>query len=65
MKEEAEPLAKIAKQAIEAEDLLCEQIRSVINTAFGSKVTVGVDVKLRSNHVSFQVTGCWNLPKDS
>jgi hypothetical protein len=65
LNEETTSLAKTAKQAMDAQHSFCEQIRSAINSAFGCKVAVGVNVKIRKDHVDFDVSGCWILPKDS
>jgi hypothetical protein len=60
-KEEATPLSKAARQVIEAEDSLCEQIRSVLKSAFGGNVTIGISVKPAGDHINFNVQGEWYL----
>jgi hypothetical protein len=63
--EETALLAEAAKCAIEAEDTLCEKIRTSLNTAFGSKVVIGVRLKKGRDCINFDITGCWSLPRNS
>jgi RNase adaptor protein for sRNA GlmZ degradation len=56
---------KIAAQnAVDAQNMLCEQLRAAINSAFGDKIVSGVSVKVTGIGVKFEVMGGWELPRD-
>jgi RNase adaptor protein for sRNA GlmZ degradation len=58
------PIKIAAQHAIEAENVLQEQLRATINSAFGDRVVTNISVKLTGIGVRFEVVGHWDLPKD-
>lgn len=64
MKESITPLRTAAQQAIEADNILCEQLRVAINSAFGYKVVTSVRAEPTGIGIKFEVAGRWELPED-
>jgi RNase adaptor protein for sRNA GlmZ degradation len=58
------PMKIAAQNAVDAKNMLCEQLRAAINSAFGDKVVSGVLVKVTGIGVRFEVMGGWELPRD-
>jgi hypothetical protein len=58
------PLRIAAQQAIEAEKLLCEKLRTAINSAFGDKVVSKIRATPTEIGINFEIVGHWELPDD-
>jgi hypothetical protein len=58
------PLRTAAQQAIEADNILCEQLTVAINSAFGTKVVSRVRAEPTGIGIKFEVAGRLDLPED-